>query len=30
MLDLLREMGFKNSELRQDIYGNDRMIQCTI
>ncbi len=30
MLDLLHEMGFKNSELRQDIYGNDRMIQCTI
>ena len=30
MLVLLQEMGFKNSELRQDIYGNDRMIQCTI
>jgi len=30
MLDLLHEMGFKNSELRQDIYGNDRMIECTI
>ena len=30
MLDLLQEMDFKNSELRQDIYGNDRMIQCTI
>ncbi len=30
MLDLLQGMGFKNSELRQDIYGNDRMIQCTI
>jgi release factor glutamine methyltransferase len=30
MLDLLQELGFKNSELRQDIYGNDRMIQCTI
>jgi release factor glutamine methyltransferase len=28
MLDLLLEMGFKNSELRQDIYGNDRMINC--
>jgi release factor glutamine methyltransferase len=27
MLDLLLEMGFKNSELRQDIYGNDRMIK---
>lgn len=30
MLALLQEMGFKNSELRKDIYGNDRMIQCTI
>ena len=30
MLDLLQGMGFKNSVLRQDIYGNDRMIQCTI
>jgi release factor glutamine methyltransferase len=30
MLDLLQDMDFKNSELRQDIYGNDRMIQCTI
>jgi release factor glutamine methyltransferase len=29
-LNLLLEMGFKNCELRQDIYGNDRMIQCTI
>jgi release factor glutamine methyltransferase len=29
-LNLLQEMGFKNSVLRQDIYGNDRMIQCTI
>jgi len=29
-LNLLQEMGFKNCELRQDIYGNDRMIQCTI
>jgi release factor glutamine methyltransferase len=28
MLDLLLEMGFKNIELRQDIYGNDRMINC--
>ena len=27
-LNLLLEMGFKNCELRQDIYGNDRMIQC--
>ena len=29
-LDLLQEMGFKNTELRKDIYGNDRMIQCSI
>jgi len=29
-LNLLLVMGFKNCELRQDIYGNDRMIQCTI
>jgi release factor glutamine methyltransferase len=28
-LNLLQEMGFKNCELRQDIYGNDRMIQCS-
>lgn len=28
--DLLQEMGFKNTELRKDIYGNDRMIQCAI
>jgi release factor glutamine methyltransferase len=28
-LNLLLEMGFKNCELRQDIYGNDRMIQCS-
>ena len=30
MIDLLEKMGFKNVELRQDIYGNDRMIQATI
>ncbi len=30
MLDLLQGMGFKNCELRKDIYRNDRMIQCTI
>lgn len=29
MLDLLQEMDFKNSELRQDIYGNDRMTRST-
>jgi release factor glutamine methyltransferase len=28
-LNLLLEMGFKNSVLRQDIYGNDRMIICS-
>ena len=28
-LNLLQEMGFKNSVLRQDIYGNDRMIICS-
>ena len=30
MLNLLQEMGFKDTTLRKDIYGNDRMIQCTI
>jgi release factor glutamine methyltransferase len=29
-LDLLQEIGFKDITLRKDIYGNDRMIQCTI
>lgn len=29
MVDLLQEMGFKNTELRKDIYGNDRMMHCT-
>lgn len=29
-LDLLQEMGFKDITLRKDIYGNDRMIKCTI
>jgi release factor glutamine methyltransferase len=27
MTDLLEKMGFKNVELRKDIYGNDRMIR---
>src|SRR3970040_2740067 len=27
---LLAEMGFKNIELRKDIYGNDRMIKATV
>lgn len=26
--DLLESLGLKNSELRKDIYGNDRMIAC--
>ena len=29
MIDLLDKMGFKNIELRKDIYGNDRMIRGT-
>jgi release factor glutamine methyltransferase len=28
MMDLLQKMGFKNIELRKDIYGNDRMIKA--
>jgi release factor glutamine methyltransferase len=28
--DLLQKMNFKNIELKQDIYGNDRMICCKI
>ncbi len=27
---LLKNLGFKNIELRQDIYGNDRMIKCGV
>ena len=27
-IDLLFDLGFQNIELRQDIYGNDRMISC--
>jgi release factor glutamine methyltransferase len=30
MMELLEKMGFKNIELRKDIYGNDRMIKGTI
>jgi release factor glutamine methyltransferase len=30
MMELLEKMGFKNIELRKDIYGNDRMIRCSI
>jgi release factor glutamine methyltransferase len=29
-VELLEKMHFKNSELRKDIYGNDRMIACNI
>lgn len=29
MVDLLQEMGFKDTVLRKDIYGNDRMMHCT-
>lgn len=28
-VDLLEKLGFKNIELKKDIYGNDRMIKCT-
>jgi release factor glutamine methyltransferase len=28
MIGLLQDLGFKNIELRKDIYGNDRMIRC--
>jgi release factor glutamine methyltransferase len=27
-LNLVKEQGFKNCELRKDIFGNDRMIRC--
>jgi len=30
MMELLESMNFKKIELRKDIYGNDRMINCTI
>jgi len=30
MLELLKKTGFKNIELRKDIYGNDRMIRAVI
>ena len=29
-VDLLENLGFKNIELKKDIYGNDRMIKCSI
>ena len=28
-IELLENLGFKNIELRKDIYGNDRMMSCT-
>jgi release factor glutamine methyltransferase len=30
MIELLEKMGFKNIELRKDIYGNDRMMKAEI
>jgi release factor glutamine methyltransferase len=29
-VDLLENLGFKNIELKKDIYGNNRMIKCSI
>jgi release factor glutamine methyltransferase len=29
-VDLLQKMNFKNLELKKDIYGNDRMISCSL
>ena len=29
-IELLSDLGFQNIELRQDIYGNDRMIACNL
>lgn len=29
-VDLLENIGFKNIELKKDIYGNDRMIKCSV
>ena len=29
-VELLENLGFKNIELKKDIYGNDRMIRCSI
>jgi release factor glutamine methyltransferase len=29
-VELLENMGFKNIELKKDIYGNDRMLKCMI
>ena len=30
MVDLLKELTFKNIELRQDMYGNDRMTRSSL
>ena len=29
-VELLQNLGFKNIELKKDMYGNDRMIKCSI
>ncbi|MFN7045118.1 MAG: peptide chain release factor N(5)-glutamine methyltransferase [Flavobacterium sp.] len=29
-VELLENLGFKNIELKKDIYGNDRMIRCSV
>jgi release factor glutamine methyltransferase len=29
-VELLEQLGFKNIELRKDIYGNDRMVKCNL
>jgi release factor glutamine methyltransferase len=29
-VELLESLGFKNVELKKDIYGNDRMIRCSV
>lgn len=29
-VELLKNLGFKNIELKKDIYGNDRMIRCSV
>ena len=29
-VELLQNLGFKNIELKKDIYGNDRMVKCSV
>ena len=29
-VSLLQDLGFQNVTLKKDIYGNDRMIRCTL